>query len=104
MILLQVDRSVIVENTGDVVRRSGVIKRDARRNRHVLREPDVAVVNYWSDDPKEENEANSNVRFRPPWRSKWRTNVCDLRPIEGNERHSHSARIPKELVDFLFCS
>lgn len=48
---------------------------------------------------EEEHEANSNVGDRPPRSSQRRSDVSDLSPIEGNDRHSETGSIPEELVD-----
>lgn len=99
MVLLEVDRRVRVEYLADVVRCTGVIEGAARGDRHERAEPGVGVVEHGCQEPEEEDEASRDVRLRPPRRCQRRTDIRNLCPVECDERHAHSTRIPKELVD-----
>ena len=55
--------------------------------------------NYWSYAvTKEEYEANCDICFSPPRSGERRANVCDLRPVESNQRHAQTRVISKQLV------
>ncbi len=99
VVLLEVDSRVRVEDLRDVVRRTRVVVRAARRDGHVLRRPGVRVVEDGCEEPEEEDEARCDIRLRPPGRRERRPNVRDLRPIERDERHAHATLVPEHLVD-----
>lgn len=99
MVLVKVDCRVGVEYLSDIVRCTGVIERVTGRDRHELREPDVRVVEYRREEPEKEHEARRDVCFSPPGRGERRTDVRDLKPVEGDERHTKATGVTEELVN-----
>ena len=99
LVPVDVERRLGRDDERDVVRRAGVVERRAGRDRHVLGVPRVRVVEDRGEDPEEEHEAGRDVRRRPPWGCERGADVRDLRPVEGDERHSEAGVVAEELVD-----
>lgn len=47
----------------------------------------------------ENDETECDVSNSPPRSSQWRSNVCNLGPIEGDQRHTQTGDDTEELVD-----
>lgn len=76
-----------------------VVEAGSTRNWHVLGVPGVRVVQNWCEEPVEEHEAEGDVGLGPPGGGKRGPDVCNLGPIEGDERHAHAVLVSEHLVD-----
>ena len=66
VVFVKVDRRVGVKDSRNVVSRTSVVERAARRDGHVLSIPDVGVVENGDEEPEEEYKSGEDVCLSPP--------------------------------------
>jgi hypothetical protein len=59
----------------------------------------IGIVKDRGNYPIDDKESNTPIDLGPPRHVEWIPNVCNLRPIKGQDTHSETGRHPEQLVN-----